>query len=51
MTGSEVGCQRGQPIVLLFCPAVFDYRIAVLGVARLVEALAERCHQGRRLGR
>jgi hypothetical protein len=41
LSANQVGRQRGQPIDLIFDPAVFDRHVLALDMAGLFEALAE----------
>ena len=41
LSANEIGGQRGQPIVLALCPAVFDRDILVFEIADFVQAPEE----------
>ena len=47
LSANEIGCQRRQPIVMSFGPAVFDRHIVALDIAGFLKPLAERGHHGR----
>src|SRR5262249_32065338 len=42
LAANQIGRQGREPIILVFCPAVFDPNIAVLNIARVVQALPKR---------
>jgi len=51
LTGSEIGCQRRQSIVVALSPAVFNRYVLSLDTASFAESLAKSGHIGCRLTR
>ena len=46
----QIACERRQPVMLALRPSVFDGDIAMVNVARVVQALPERDQWGLELG-
>jgi hypothetical protein len=42
VAADEIGCERWQPIVLIFRPAIFDCDVLALDIASFLQALEER---------